>query len=143
MVDLTSEQGIRAAKGYLYHKYIDDEVAKLMDISLCTAQLESGHEEQLLLHPRIKVKYLTNSWIKNLQDFLGSHKMQIEISNPWSPHTSCKHNAMIMPEMIKHGVSPYKQFHINACRMYLQVSMLSNIATADGTGIRPEIMECL
>ena len=27
--------------------------------------------------------------------------------------------------------------------MYLQVSMLSDIATADGTGIRPEIMECI
>jgi len=42
--------------------------------------------------------------------------MQIEISIHWSPHTSCKHDAMIMPEIIKHGVSPYKQFHINACR---------------------------
>ena len=69
--------------------------------------------------------------------------MQIEFSNPWSPHTSCKHNAMIMPEKIKHGVSSYKQFHINVCRMYHQASMLSEIAMLDDTGIRPQIMECI
>ena len=61
MVDLTVEQGTRAVEGFLYHKYADDEVAKLMDISLRITKLESGQEEHLLLHPEIQIPYLTKS----------------------------------------------------------------------------------
>lgn len=46
--------------------------------------------------------------------------------------------------IIKNGVSTYKKFHINVCRMYLRVSTISDdIATADGTGIWQEIMNCI
>jgi hypothetical protein len=48
MADLTIEQGLRATEYILYHKYEQDEVAKLMDISLRISQLESGRAEHIL-----------------------------------------------------------------------------------------------
>ena len=132
MVDLTVEQGIRAVEGFLYHKYADNEVAKLMDISLRIAQLESGQEEHLLLHPEIQIPYLTKSWVTDMRNFMEKHNLQIETSNQWSPHTSCQNDEMIMTALIQKGVSKYKQYHINACRVYLQVSTISDISTADG-----------
>ena len=34
LVDLTIEQGIRAMDSYLFHQYAQDQISKLMDISL-------------------------------------------------------------------------------------------------------------
>ena len=78
-----------------------------------------------------------------MRNFMGKHKLQIETSNQWTVTPSCQHDEMIMKVLINKGVSnKYKQYHINACRMYLQVATISDISTADGTGIRHEIMDC-
>ena len=53
MADLTIEQGLRATEYILYHKYEQDEVAKLMDISLRISQLESGRAEHILSNGKV------------------------------------------------------------------------------------------
>ena len=65
MVGLTSEQGIRAAEGYLYHKYVDNEVAKLMDISLRTAQLELARSRGTIATPSKNQSQILNHILDN------------------------------------------------------------------------------
>ena len=43
----------------MYHKYADDEVAKMMDISLRISQLESGYEEHIFTYFIQKFKFHT------------------------------------------------------------------------------------
>jgi len=62
MVYLTMEQGTRAVEHFLYHKYTNDEVSRLMDLSLRISQLESGQTEPLSMSPKIPVPYLSMTW---------------------------------------------------------------------------------
>jgi Reverse transcriptase (RNA-dependent DNA polymerase) len=142
MVDLTIEQGVRAIENFLYHKYANDEVSKLMDISLHYSQLESGRPEPLLMYPQLNLSYMTSTWIMHMRAFMSKHNIQIECSNQWTIGKTCKHDALIMHLLASTGISTQNLSHINACRMYLQVTTVSDIATADGTCIRPEVLAC-
>ena len=62
MVDLTMEQGTRAVEHFLYHKYTNDEVSRLMNLSLRISQLESGQTEPLSMSPKIPVPYSSKTW---------------------------------------------------------------------------------
>ena len=73
MVDLTIEQGIRARENFLYHKYAQDEVAKLMDISQRIIQLESGRAEHILSNGKVAIPYLTETWLTYMRKFWGKH----------------------------------------------------------------------
>ena len=77
MVDLTIEQGMRAAENFLFHKYANDEVAKMMDISLRMSHLESGRAEKLLMHMSMSVTYLTPTWLTHMRMFLGTYKLRV------------------------------------------------------------------
>jgi len=76
-----------------------------MDISLRIAQLESGQEEHLLLHPEIHMPYITKSWVTDTSNFMEKHNLQKETSNQWLPHTSCQNDEVIMTALIKKGLS--------------------------------------
>mgnify|MGYP006183116021 CR=1 FL=1 len=78
--DNETHQGIRAMDSYLFHQYAQDEISKLMDISLQFTQLlaESGREEELLLHPKIPIGYTTSTWTTQLRNFMGMHNLFIE-----------------------------------------------------------------
>ena len=127
---------------YLFHQYAQEEISKLMDISLRLTQLETGRDEELLLHPKIPIGYTTSTWTTQLRNFMGMHNLCIECTRGWQPRTQCVHDQMIMSLFLNKRISDYLLFHLNACRMYLQVTSLADIVTADGRYIRPEIVEC-
>ena len=117
MVDLTSEQGICLTENFLYHKYAQDEVEKLMDMSLRISQLESGRTENILSIGKVAIPYLTDTWLMNMRIVLGKHNFQIEISNAWSPGLQCCRDSMIMQILAERRLSKHRLFHLNTCRM--------------------------
>jgi hypothetical protein len=56
------------------------------------------------------------------------------------PQLACKGDAAIMDVMLQYNFTPLQQKQINHCRLYIQVLMLSNIMSADGQNILPEII---
>ena len=111
MVDLTIEQqGIQATENFLYHKYAQDEVAKLMDISLRISQLDSGRAEHILSNGKVAIPYLTDTWLMNMRNVLREHKFQIEISNAGSPGLRCFRGSMIMQISAERGLSTDRLF---------------------------------
>ena len=128
----------------LFLQYAQDEIFKLIDISLRFTQLvaESGREEELLLYPKIPIGYTTSTWTTQLRNFMGMHNLCIECTRGWQPRTQCVHDQMIMSLFLNKGISDYLLFHLNACRMYLQVTSIADMVTADCRYIQPEIVEC-
>ena len=120
MVELTIEQGICLTENFLYHKYAQDEVAKLMDISLRISQLDSGRAEHILSNGKVAIPYLTDTWLMNIRNFLGKHNFQIEISNAWSPGLQCCRDSMIMQILAERGLSKHRLFHLNTCNLIKQ-----------------------
>ena len=96
----------------------------------------------MLQRPDITIPYLTNTWLTNMRDFMANHNFQIETSNEWSMRRQCENDTMLMEYFASRGVSKYKLCHLNACRMFLQVSSIADIATADGVQIHQNSLEC-
>ena len=81
---------------YLFHQYAQEEISKLMDISLRLTQLETGREEELLLHPKIPIGYTKSTWTTQLRNFMGMYNLRIKRTRGWQPRTQCIYDQMIM-----------------------------------------------
>lgn len=77
--------------------------------------------------------YLTRIWIKNLRKFMAQHSFQIELTNQRTLSLKCHHDRFIMNAFARvRGESALKGFHLNCCRLFLQVRTLGDmIATVD------------
>ena len=110
----------------LFLQYAQDEISKLMDISLRFTQLESGREEELLLYPKIPIGYTTSTWTTQLRNFMGTHHdLRIERTRGWQPRTQCVHDQMIMSLFLKKGRHiRLSVFTLKACRMFVSPCQL-------------------
>ena len=71
-------------------------------------------------------------WIPLIRNFLQSVRGWIEVDNLPILPLQCEHDRFIM------DTSDLQ--HLNACRLHLQVTLLSNITAVDGKFIRPEVL---
>ena len=56
---------------------------------------------------------------------------------PVSPPLQCEHNCFLMDIAIQQPYSDMYMQVLNACRLYLGVTLLSDITTANGQGLAP------
>jgi hypothetical protein len=88
--------------------------------------------------------YLESNWLTSIQDFLASSKSSIHIHNilsdfpqPNRGHDACLMNSIqtVLQTSPSHQISPSDLRAFNHCRLFLQVTYLSEITTADGTSL--------
>ena len=142
MVDLTIEDGVRGITHFLHHMYSKDSIAKLIHISLQIMQLEADRGQDLFMDSSIYISYVTPTWITNLRSFMEQHNLRIRLKDPWKLTLQCENDQFIMEMFTVKKISSFKLFHLNCCRMYLNVLTLADITTADGLSIRQDIVEC-
>ena len=140
--DLPAEQGISHVMAFLKGQFKDNLVGKMMHILLQTQQVESGVGWLLLMDPTYPLPYITASWITYMRDFLAANDMQLEVTKAKTIPLSCKGDCYLMEEIQKRVTSPTDLYDINLCRMYLQVTTLSDITSADGMNISKEALKC-
>ena len=74
---------------------------------------------------------------------MAQHNLRLEITDKWTLKPHCNHDRSLMKVSSESNISDFKLFHINCCRIYLQVISVADISTADGTNIREEILSCM
>ena len=74
---------------------------------------------------------------------MAQHNLRLEITDKWTLKPHCNHDRSLMKVSSESNISDFKLFHINCCRIYLQVLSVADISTADGTNIREEILSCM
>ena len=82
-----------------------------------------------------RVSYVFSPWISSLVEFLLSSNLTMRIEDIWRPEPLRQHDSPIM-ELIIHKLPRSELRDINAVRMFLRVSMLSEITTTNGRLIR-------
>ena len=76
-----------------------------------------------------------------VRDFLRTYGFKIDFSHTTLPEVQCENDEFIMDALCLHGqCSTLDLQHLNACLMFLQVSRLSDMASADGKTIQPDIL---
>ena len=80
-------------------------------------------------------------WIPSIQEFLHSIDSRMEVENLPATPLQHEHDRFLMHIALDLYSKPSDLQHLNACRLHLQVTLLSDITTADGKFIRSEVMQ--
>ena len=79
-------------------------------------------------------------WIPSIRNILRSVRGPIEAENLPILSLQREHDQFIMDIALDLYSKPSDLQHLNTCRLHLQVTLLSDITTADGKFIRPEVL---
>ncbi len=88
----------------------------------------------LLQDPTPEINYITgNCWLLKIRDFLRQHQLSIEVKEAWNIPLPQENDLFIMDALRASGHFLTTNLHnLNAVRLFLQVTTLSDIVTADG-----------
>ena len=115
---------------------------KLALITLAWAQLLAGTQQPVLSNVMTALPHLNPmKWLPLIRAFLCTIGSQIEVENLPATPLQRKHDQFLMDIALDLYSKLTDLQHLNACRLHLQVTLLSDITTADSTFIRSEIMQ--
>ena len=80
-------------------------------------------------------------WIPSIRNFLSTVGGRIEVKNLPAIPLQREHDWFLMDIALDLYSKPSDLQHLNACRLHLQITLLSDITTADGKSIRYEVMQ--
>ena len=127
-------QGRKHVEMFLGHMRADDIGADLLRISQSYTQLEAGTSKHVMQYPwEAAEQYVTTTWITSLWDFLTKIDATIEVEDAWRPLPQRENDQFLMDRIGQDSAittTEIRQFQ--RCRIYLQVTTLSDIV--DGTG---------
>jgi hypothetical protein len=122
----------------LGHLRCGDTTGELMQMLLEYTQLECGCRGNPLQqdYKNYEGFLLNKSWIIEIWGHLSTCKATVEMNGLWEPKENRKSYLAIMERLIAYGRLAGKELqHINYCRIYLQVFLMSDIANVKGTEV--------
>ena len=127
-------QGIRHIKDIVEQVWKNTVTGQLIQGTIESAQLESGLYSPIFWNPQ-KIKWWNtgNTWIIQTHQFCCEHKISIQTGDAILPQ--CVEDRSIMAEFDKLGYTKTEMRNLNRCRLYLQVTSLSEITNGRGTQI--------
>ena len=109
-------------------------------MTLAWAQLLAGTEQPVLSNVTSALPHLAPmKWIPSIRNFLHTISGRIEVKNLPIISLQREHNRFLMDIALNLYSKPSNLQHLNAYRLHLQVTLLSDITMADGKFIRPEV----
>ena len=108
----------------------------LLRIALSWAQYSVGISTPILLDPQTKLHHLEAKWISSLRTYLKDTGSCLELDETHVPPLQREYDQCIMDAVLTSGAFQPKQIRmINYCRLYLRVSTVADITTANGRQI--------
>jgi ribonuclease HI len=139
--DIFIEQGVKSVTMLVGHIRQDSDTGRMMRIELQWCQVQAGTSINLLEDPQVPIDYIETCWIMSVRDFLSMYNLHLEFSQLARPVVQCVHDEFIMDAIRARATCTATELQrVNACRLYLQVSRVSDIATADGSRIRSDVL---
>jgi hypothetical protein len=139
--DYCIEQGIRQLTALAGHVRQDSETSRMMRIELQWCQVQAGTEKHLLGDPIDSIDYIETCWMMSIRDFLQTYNLRVDFTSTTLPTVQCSGDEFIMDGIrLRSGCSAIELQRINACRMYLQVSRVSDISSANGRFLRRDAL---
>ena len=132
LLDLRLEQGLAQIQSLLDYIGTDHKVGHVMLISLRQLQVEAGVSYDLLLHPKVAVPYLTECWLVCLRRFCADFDISLTVLRNRLPLLAREGDTCLMEQATKLGFKRQELVDVNLVRTFLQVTTISDIASADG-----------
>jgi hypothetical protein len=131
--DLYFFQGIGQLQLLIHHLSSKDEISSLILIDLSYVQLLTGATTPFLhLQHKRYSQWFECGWVMSIWEFTSTLKLELHIRQAFHPKLSREHDVAIMEVFLFLSLPPTTLKILNACRCYLQVITVADIATADG-----------
>jgi hypothetical protein len=118
------------------------QASTLLRVALAWVQYQSGRSLPILTDVHTTLPYLTARWIPALRTFLATIDGQIELDRNYIPALQRHGDEHIMDKVVDSGAFTTLQLQqINRCRLYLDVSTVSDLTTANGKFIDTAILQ--
>jgi hypothetical protein len=141
LTDLYTNQSIGQLKLLLGHLKLKDSNSSLIKCNLFYLQLYVGSSTPYFHLPFSRyVKWIPSTWLTSIWKFVSQIRLTIDIEDYWVPKHTRLNDAMIMDTALTYDFSPQQLIQLNICHIYLQVFTISDIATADGCHLLPEVI---
>jgi hypothetical protein len=135
------EQGIRQLTALVGHIRQDSETGRLIRIELQWCQVQAGTGTHLLGDPKDPIDYIETCWVMLIRDFLRTYGLRIEFTRTPIQAIQCENDEFLMDALRVRGCCTATELQrLNACRMWLQVSRVSDISSAEGRFLRKECL---
>jgi len=141
IINLYTHQGIQKLTLFLGHTRIKDKTGKLLIIGLSYLQLLSGSGTFVLnLSYTTSGSWLKQGWLTSLWEFSTYAKLRFHTATIfWTPKLQRENDFFLMDFFTTLTKNSSILKALNHCRLYLQVLLVSDIATADGHQLLPEV----
>ena len=111
-------------------------------IAISWGQFLSGVNYPILSNPRPALPHLDPMvWISQVRDFLGSLDCHIELSQTFLPELQRENDLFLMEHALTQQYGENQLRLLNACRIFLGVTLLSDIVSADGLSLRESAIQ--
>lgn len=140
--DYYVEQGIRQISALVGHVRQSSTTGNMMLLELQWCQMQAGTSILLLESPQIPIDYIETCWIMSIRDFLCTYNLHLNLtSNIALPQLQCINDSFVMDLLWVNGECSAQELQrLNACRMFLQITRISDIAHPDGKTIRKDVL---
>ena len=134
---LLFEQGIQHVLTLIKHLRTPGPFHSLLTISLHWYQvIMAGVYFSLFRYPSFRLPYLDHPWFDSTKSFIRLCSAHLEIPNTPLPLPKQFNDTCIMDGFLEQDLSPTALQRINCCRLFLQVTQLSEISTLAGDQIK-------
>ena len=129
--DPSTEAVIKKIK-YIQDLFYKTDSSKSVNLLISWYQHVSGLSTPILETSHQATTYINSIWLTNLIVFFHKHNLQIKFKQTFIQKPQRTNDRFIMDNITLHISSPNILKKINACRLYLQVTLLLEIATIRG-----------
>ena len=140
--DTENMQGQEHLDLFLSHIRQRDQTGNVLRISLDTLNLFLGLPKYPLTYDYEKIKkYCEPIWLTNTWEFLSSIDGSVLYTEDRSLKLQCNNDSFLMEAFSNlRGIGSTKLRRLNRCQLYLQVTLLSEITSANGLSLLPNFV---
>ena len=139
MLDLKVEQ--RLKKIQLMRKlFLHKRHSILIQSIIEWYQLSAGVEDSILTKPNNLINYTNSIWFQDVTEFIYKHNISIFTKAFISTKGQRKDDKCMMQEIIKLHLPKTSLIQLNSCRIYLNISHLSDMLDPNGKQIEQNYM---
>jgi hypothetical protein len=139
--DLYTDQGYQRLKFLIGHLNLQDEIGKLILIAISFLQLITGALIPFFTADHTKYKiWIDKWWLTSIWGFTSRLQIGLDIKHQWHPQLSREQDATLMDFALQQKFPHQYLQAIKSCRLYLQVITISDISSADGKTLLPEVL---
>jgi hypothetical protein len=110
------------------------EISQVLLITLAWCQYQAGTSKPVLEHPKDHIPYLEARWLPSLRTFLASIDASIELDKTYCIPHQRQGDYHLMDKANYNTAFTDRELHeLNCCRLYLGVTLLSDICNTQGT----------